>query len=62
MARKIIALEKVRTEYLGGVSKVKVYELINAGELKKVKIGRRSFITDESLDAYLERLAGGDAA
>lgn len=61
MSRKIIPLEKARLDYLGGISKVKLYELINAGELARVKIGRRSFITDQSLDAYLERLTGGAA-
>ena len=34
---------------LGGVGRTKVYELVNQGELVKVNIGRRGFITTESL-------------
>ena len=47
--------------HLGGVSRSTVYDLINQGYLKKVSIGRRSFITAESLDAYVESLVGGAA-
>ena len=42
---------------LGKVSRTTVYELVNQRELVKVSIGRRSFITTESLVAYVERLA-----
>jgi excisionase family DNA binding protein len=42
---------------LGGVSKPTVYALVNRGELQKVNIGRRGFITTASLTAYVERLA-----
>jgi hypothetical protein len=31
---------------------------MNAGELERVNIGRRSFVTNESLYAYVERLRG----
>ncbi|PPJ18435.1 DNA-binding protein [Nocardia nova] len=41
---------------LGGVSKVKVYSLINAGELKRVKIGKRSYVTRKSIEEFLDRL------
>jgi excisionase family DNA binding protein len=41
---------------LGGISRVIVYELINKGELERVKIGRRSFITLQALSAYVDRL------
>ncbi len=40
-----------------GVGRTKVYELINARELVQVSIGRRSFVTTESLVAYVDRLA-----
>jgi uncharacterized Fe-S cluster-containing radical SAM superfamily enzyme len=43
---------------LGGVSRTTVYDLANRGELVKVNIGRRGFITGESLAAYVDRLAG----
>ena len=42
---------------LGGVSRTTIYALVNAGELVKVNIGRRGFITAESLNAYVARLA-----
>ena len=41
---------------LGGVCRTTVYKLVNDGELELVKIGRRSFITGQSLTAYVERL------
>lgn len=42
---------------LGGVSRTTVYELVNQGLLVKVNIGRRGFITAESLAAYVDRLS-----
>ncbi|GAM99117.1 hypothetical protein U91I_02757 [alpha proteobacterium U9-1i] len=39
-----------------GVSKTTVYELIVAGKLTAVKIGRRSLITEESRRAWRETL------
>ncbi|MEV0851472.1 helix-turn-helix transcriptional regulator [Nocardia fluminea] len=42
--------------YLGGISKVTVYALINRGELKKVNVGRRSFVTAQSINDYIDRL------
>jgi excisionase family DNA binding protein len=44
---------------LGDLGRTKLYELIKDGEITKVKIGSRSFVTAESLDAYLERLVEG---
>jgi hypothetical protein len=41
---------------LGGIGETKYCELINLGELERVNIGRRSFITADSLRAYVERL------
>jgi excisionase family DNA binding protein len=42
--------------YLGHISRVKVYQLIKQGELKKVKIGKRSFVLKSSIDAFIDRL------
>jgi predicted DNA-binding transcriptional regulator AlpA len=42
---------------LGDVSRTTVYDLVNRGELVKVNIGRRGFITSESLAAYVDRLS-----
>jgi hypothetical protein len=44
-------------DVLGGVSRTTVYALVNEGELVKVNIGRRGFITAESLVAYVDRLS-----
>ena len=46
-------------EVLGGIGRTKLYDLVNLGQLTKVNIGSRSFITAESLEAYLERLVEG---
>jgi predicted DNA-binding transcriptional regulator AlpA len=42
---------------LGGVSRTTVYELVKNRHLVKVNIGRRGFITGESLAAYVDRLS-----
>ena len=41
---------------LGGLSRTTLYQLVNDGQLVKVKIGRRGFITASSLAAYINRL------
>jgi predicted DNA-binding transcriptional regulator AlpA len=41
---------------LGGVSRPTVYKLVNEGQLTKVNIGTRGFITAKSLEAYVDRL------
>jgi hypothetical protein len=46
---------------LGGVSRTTVYDLVDKDELVKVNIGRRSFITGESLAAYVDRLSEASA-
>lgn len=43
-------------DQLGGVCRTTVYRLINNGQLELVKIGRRSFVTGESLTSYVESL------
>lgn len=40
----------------GGISRSKVYQLIAAGDLKPVKIGRRIFVPESSLQAFFDRL------
>jgi hypothetical protein len=42
---------------LGDVSRTTVYDLVNRGELVKVNIGRRGFITAKSLAAYVDRIS-----
>jgi excisionase family DNA binding protein len=38
-----------------GVGRSKVYELINSGQLKTIKIGRRTLITVESIRALVDQ-------
>ena len=38
------------------ISRSTVYNLIADGELERVNIGARSFVTAESLDRYIDRL------
>lgn len=52
-------------EILGRIGNTKFYEIVNAGKIKIVHIGKRSFATDESLRAYVDELkaeAEGPAA
>jgi hypothetical protein len=55
--KRLVSLLEAREEWLGGIGHTTMYELIKRGELKKVNIGRRSFITTESLAAYVDRLS-----
>ena len=48
-------------EMLGDIGRTKIYELINEGKFKKVKIGTRSFITDRSIRAYVRDLESATA-
>lgn len=52
----LIPIPAVQNE-LGGISRTTVYELIGSGELTRVNIGRRCFITADSIAAYLSRLS-----
>ena len=42
-----------------GLGRSKLYELIAAGDLEVVKIGKSVRIPDEALRAYVERLRSG---
>ena len=54
-----------------GVGRSKVFELISAGELRSVKVGRRRLVSESAIVEFVERLDataeaasgfGGDAA
>ncbi|AKQ07806.1 excise protein [Mycobacterium phage Kinbote] len=47
---------------LGGIGRTTLYELIGRGDIKKVKIGARGFITRASIVAYVERLSSAQAS
>jgi hypothetical protein len=57
----LIDIPGVQAE-LGDTSRTTVYELIKRGDLVKVNIGRRSFVTSKSLAAYVERLSAAVTA
>lgn len=52
---RLVSIPEARA-MLGGIGHTTAYELSNRGELVKVNIGRRSFITAESLAAYVDRI------
>jgi excisionase family DNA binding protein len=50
-------------KYLGDISRSKIYELVANGELTRIRIGRRAFISGESIAGFLDKLlTSGDAA
>ena len=53
--RKLYPIPEAR-ELLGGIGHSTIYRLVNEGHITKVNIGRRGFITAESLEAYIETL------
>lgn len=42
---------------LGGIGRTTLYELFDRGELTRVNIGRRGFVTAKSIAAYVDRLS-----
>jgi predicted DNA-binding transcriptional regulator AlpA len=55
MNTALVSIPNAR-EILGGIGHTTIYDLIKRGEMVKVNIGRRGFVTSESLTAYVERL------
>jgi len=45
-----------------GIGRTKLYELIAAGELETIHIGRRTLVLQESIDALIRRLRQGSGA
>ena len=41
---------------LGNIGRDAVYDLLKSGQLEAKKIGRRTFITDESIENYIQNL------
>ncbi|MGQ4272200.1 helix-turn-helix domain-containing protein [Nocardiopsis changdeensis] len=58
---RLLTIEDVRAALQ--VSRWQVYQMINRGQLKSVRIDRRRFVLPEDLDALIEELRrqeGGD--
>ena len=60
-ARRLMPLPEAQYR-VGGIGKSKLYMLVEEGDLVKVNVGTRAFITSDSVDAYIERLAAAAAA
>ncbi|MEO7018335.1 MAG: helix-turn-helix domain-containing protein [Leifsonia sp.] len=58
-SRLLYRIEEAQ-EQLGGIGRTKIYELMNTGQLKTVKIGRRTFVAQSALAEYVSRLTEGD--
>ncbi len=43
--------------YLGGISRTTLYQLRDLGRVRFVKVGSRSFVTTQSLDAYVAHIS-----
>jgi hypothetical protein len=61
ITKRLVSIPEAR-QVLGGIGHTTIYELINRGEIVKVNIGRRGFITADSLDAYVDRITAASAA
>ena len=57
LVNRLVSIQEAREKWLGGVGRTTVYELIKRGELTQVHVGRRSFLTSKSLEAYVDRLS-----
>lgn len=53
--RQLIPIEDAQ-DVLGGIARSTLYSLVNRGHITKVNIGRRGFITADSINAYIESL------
>ena len=42
---------------LGNIGHSKFYQIVGSGQLKLVKIGRRSFVTSDELERYVNALS-----
>ena len=52
--RLLYSLEQA-SEVLGGLGRTSIFELIKAGEIKVVRIGRRTFISEKALTDFVQR-------
>lgn len=62
VAEKLIHPIAEACEMLGGISRALAYQLIDSGQLERVNIGRRAFITRASIEALAAAGTNPDAA
>jgi excisionase family DNA binding protein len=53
--RSLLSLPQAQA-VLGGIGLTMLYKLIDSGSIRRVKIGRRAFITQASVDAFVASL------
>lgn len=54
--KRLLHPVKEAREALGGMGQTKFYSLVAEGKIKIVKVGRRSFLTDDELHASAARI------
>ncbi len=59
--RLLLPYDEARTA-LGGIGRTTLWELVNRGEITRVNVGRRGFITAKSIAAYVDRLSATASA
>lgn len=52
----LVPVSHAGPKYLGGLSRSTIYQLIGSGDLVRVTIGRRAFITGASIHRFLSQL------
>ena len=51
--KKLCSVKEGRT-VLGGIGNTTLYALIASGDLEAIKVGRRTFLTVQSLEAFVQ--------
>jgi len=59
LARHLVPIEDAQQE-LGGIGRTTLYRLIEEGHLTRARIGRRAFITGESIANYINSIIQED--
>ncbi len=59
LVRHLIPIEAAQSE-LGGIGRTTLYRLIDEGHLVRARIGRRAFITGDSIAAYIDSITQED--
>jgi hypothetical protein len=59
---RILYSDNEARRLLGNIGRSKYLQEVDAGELERVHIGKRAFVTAESLRRYVERLRSQERA
>lgn len=59
LLRHLVPIEDAQIE-LGGISRTTLYKLLEEGHLVRARIGRRAFITGDSIAAYIAHITQED--